>query len=355
MLYNKCKRFNNINQGGLLMKNKKLIAFVSALILASTMFAGCGAKKTTPASGDAAAPAATTAKKIVIGFAQIGAESGWRDAETNSVKDIPNNNKDIELKFSDGQQKQENQIKAIRSFIAQKVDVIALAPVVESGWDTVLKEAKDAKIPVVLMDRTIKVADETLFTTFIGSDFPLEGKNAAKFLTDKYGKDGKVNIVELQGTVGSSAQVDRMAGFKEGIKDFPGLKIIKSQTGDFTRAKGKEVMEAFLKSDGKNIQVLYAHNDDMAMGAIQAIEEYGLKPGKDIIIVSIDGIKDAFTAMSQGKTNCIVECNPLLGPQLALVAKDLVAGKTVDKWIKSEEGVFAGAEAATKALPDRKY
>lgn len=336
------------------MKRKKIIALVSALILATTIFAGC-AKKTPTTTGDAAAPATTETKKIVIGFAQIGAESGWRDAETNSVKDIPNNNKDIELKFSDGQQKQENQIKAIRSFIAQKVDVIALAPVVESGWDTVLKEAKDAKIPVVLMDRTIKVADESLFTTFIGSDFPLEGKNAAKFLTDKYGKDGKANIVELQGTVGSSAQVDRMAGFKEGIKDFPGLKIIKSQTGDFTRAKGKEVMEAFLKSDGKNIQVLYAHNDDMAMGAIQAIEEYGLKPGVDITIVSIDGVKDAFTAMSQGKTNCIVECNPLLGPQLAQVAKDLVAGKTVDKWIKSDEGVFVGAEAATKALPDRKY
>ena len=336
------------------MKRKKIIAFVSALILATTVFAGC-AKKTPTTTGDAAAPATTETKKIVIGFAQIGAESGWRDAETNSVKEIPTNNKDIELKFSDGQQKQENQIKAIRSFIAQKVNVIALAPVVESGWDTVLKEAKDAKIPVVLMDRTIKVADQSLFTTFIGSDFPLEGKNAAKFLTDKYGKDGKANIVELQGTVGSSAQVDRMAGFKEGIKDFPGLKIIKSQTGDFTRAKGKEVMEAFLKSDGKNIQVLYAHNDDMAMGAIQAIEEYGLKPGVDITIVSIDGVKDAFTAMSQGKTNCIVECNPLLGPQLAQVAKDLVAGKTVDKWIKSDEGVFVGAEAATKALPDRKY
>ena len=341
------------------MKRKKIIAFMAAAVLATTMFMGCGAKttpvETTAAPAETTAPAPAETKKIVLGFAQIGAESGWRDAETNSVKDIPNNNPEIELKFSDGQQKQENQIKAIRSFIAQKVDVIALAPVVESGWDTVLKEAKDAKIPVVLMDRTIKVADESLYTTFIGSDFPLEGRNAAKFLTDKYGKDGKINIVELQGTVGSSAQVDRMAGFKEGIKDYPGYKIIKSQTGDFTRAKGKEVMEAFLKSEGKNIQVLYAHNDDMAMGAIQAIEEYGLKPGTDIVIVSIDGVKDAFVAMSQGKTNCIVECNPLLGPQLAQVTKDLVAGKAVDKWIKSDEGVFVGAEAATKALPDRKY
>jgi galactofuranose transport system substrate-binding protein len=346
------------------MKKRKLIAFLTAAILATTMFVGCDSKDSSTSSASSTSAASSTSseaatpaanKKIVIGFAQIGAESGWRDAETNSVKDIPNKNSDIELKFSDGQQKQENQIKAIRSFIAQKVDVIALAPVVESGWDTVLKEAKDAKIPVVLMDRTIKVADQSLYTTFIGSDFPLEGKNAAKFLTDKYGKDGKINIVELQGTVGSSAQVDRMAGFKEGIKDYPGFKIIKSQTGDFTRAKGKEVMEAFLKSDGKNIQVLYAHNDDMAMGAIQAIEEYGLKPGKDIVIVSIDGIKDAFTAMSQGKTNCIVECNPLLGPQLAQVAKDLAAGKTVEKWIKSAEGVFVGADEATKALPDRKY
>lgn len=334
------------------MKNKKIISFLAAAILVTSMFVGCGSKTATT-GGNTATTAAN--KKIVIGFAQIGAESGWRDAETNSVKDIPKQNTDIELKFSDGQQKQENQIKAIRSFIAQKVDVIALAPVVESGWDTVLKEAKDAKIPVVLMDRTIKVSDKSLYTTFIGSDFPLEGKNAAKFLTDKYGKTGKANIVELQGTVGSSAQVDRMAGFKAGIKDFPGLKIIKSQSGDFTRAKGKEVMEAFLKSDGKNIQVLYAHNDDMAMGAIQAIEEYGLKPGKDITIVSIDGIKDAFTAMSQGKTNCVVECNPLLGPQLAKVARELAAGKTVDKWVKSTEGVFTGVAEATKALPSRKY
>jgi len=152
--------------GGFINEKEKIDCILSAAILVTAMFAGCGTKST-PTSGSSAA-----AKKIVIGFAQIGAESGWRDAETNSVKDIPNNNKDITLKFSDGQQKQENQIKAIRTFIAQKVDVIALAPVVESGWDTVLKEAKDAKIPVVLMDRTIKVSDESLYTTFIGSDFP---------------------------------------------------------------------------------------------------------------------------------------------------------------------------------------
>lgn len=340
--------------GGIKMTNKKIAALITAIVLTTTIFAGCsGSSK--PANNVTKSAGGATTKKVVIGFSQIGAESGWRDAETNSIKDIPIKDPNIELKFSDGQQKQENQIKAIRSFIAQKVDVIALAPVVESGWDTVLKEAKDAKIPVVLMDRTVKVADDTLYASYIGPDVLLEGNNAAKFVVDKFGKDAKVNIAELQGTVGSSAMVNRQKGFGDIIKDYQGYKIIKSQSGDFTRAKGKEVMEAFLKSDGKNIQVLYAHNDDMAMGAIQAIEDFGLKPGKDIVIVSCDGIKDAFNAMAEGKTNCIIECNPLLGPQLAEVAKDLAAGKQVEKWVKSNEGVFTGADEAKKALPDRKY
>jgi simple sugar transport system substrate-binding protein len=332
------------------MKLKKVISIISAVALSLTLLAGCGKKDdavSNPSGGDSGG-------KLVIGFAQIGAESGWRTAETESIKGIPSLDPNVEVKFSDAQQKQENQIKAIRSFIAQKVDVIALAPVVESGWDTVLKEAKDAGIPVVLVDRGVKVSDESLYATFIGSDFVLEGQNAAKFLIDHFGKDKNVNIVELQGTVGASAATDRKKGFEEGIKEAAGFKIIKSQTGDFTRAKGKEVMEAFLKSDGDNIAAVYAHNDDMALGAIQAIEEYGKKPGKDIIIVSIDGVKDIFQAIADGKANCTVECNPLLGPQLLEVAKDLKAGKTVDRWIKSKEGVFAG-EDAVKALPDRKY
>ncbi|MBC8062378.1 MAG: ABC transporter substrate-binding protein [Clostridiaceae bacterium] len=335
------------------MKIKKLTALVTVAMLATTMFVGCGSSSSSSATSSSSTE--TTTKKLVIGFSQIGQESGWRDAETNSVKDIPNQNKDIELKFSDGQQKQENQIAAIRSFIAQKVDVIGLAPIVETGWDTVLKEAKDAKIPVVLLDRNVKVSDPTLYATFIGSDFIAEGKSVAKFVTDKFGKDAAVSIVELQGTVGASAATDRQKGFMDGIKDFPTYKVIKSQTGDFTRAKGKEVMEAFLKSEGKKIQVVYAHNDDMAMGAIQAIEEYGLKPGVDIIIVSIDGVKDAFVAMAAGKTNFIAECNPLLGPQLVQAARDLKAGKTLEKWVKSDEKTFAGADAAKAALPDRKY
>jgi len=258
------------------------------------------------------------------------------------------------LKFSDGQQKQENQIKAIRSFIAQKVDIIALDPVVETGWDTVLKEAKDAKIPVVIVDRKVTVSDESLYKCFLGSDMVEEGKKAAQVIIDKFGKDAKLNIAELQGTVGSTAMVGRQQGFNDTIKDCPNYKIIKSQTGDFTRAKGKEVMEAFLKSDGNNINVLWAHNDDMAVGAVQAIEEYGKKPGQDIFIVSVDGIKDMFELMAAGKSNAIIECNPLLGPQLLEVSKKILDGKDVERSIKSKESQFLQKDAAAE-LPNRKY
>src|SRR5215470_11632599 len=292
--------------------------------------------------------------KIVLGFSQIGAESEWRTANTESIKDA-SKDAGIELKFSDAQQKQENQIKAIRSFIAQKVDVIAFSPVVETGWEPVLREAKAAKIPVILTDRSVNVKDDSLWVTFMGSDFVEEGRRAGNWLVEKT-KDstGDVNIVELQGTVGSAPAIDRKKGFEEVIKDKPRYKIIASQTGDFTRAKGKEVMEAFLKAEGKNINVLFAHNDDMAIGAIQAIEAAGIKPGKDILIVSIDGVKGAFEAMMAGKLNVSVECSPLLGPQLMAAVKDLMAGKQLPKRIVTTEGVFP-METAAKEFPNRKY
>ena len=293
-------------------------------------------------------------KKITLGFSQIGAESEWRTANTKSIKEAADA-AGINLKFSDAQQKQENQIKAIRSFIAQKVDVIAFSPVVETGWEPVLKEAKAAKIPVILTDRAVSAKDDSLFVTFMGSDFVEEGRRAGNWLVEKE-KDnpGPVNIVELQGTVGSAPAIDRKKGFEEIIKDKPKFKIIRSQTGDFTRAKGKEVMEAFLKAEGKKINVLFAHNDDMAIGAIQAIEEAGLKPGKDILIVSIDGVKGAFQAMMAGKLNVSVECSPLLGPQLMSAVKDLMAGKTLPKRIVTTESVFP-METAAKEFPNRKY
>jgi ABC-type sugar transport system substrate-binding protein len=293
-------------------------------------------------------------KKIVLGFSQIGAESEWRTANSESIKSAAKD-AGIELKFSDAQQKQENQIKAIRSFIAQKVDVIAFSPVVESGWDTVLREAKAAKIPVVLTDRSVDSKDTSLYVTFMGSDFTEEGRKAGRWLLDKVkGTQGDVNVVELQGTVGSAPAIDRKKGFEEVIKAEPRIKIIRSQTGDFTRAKGKEVMEAFLKAEGRKINVLYAHNDDMAIGAIQAIEEAGLKPSKDITVISVDAVKGAFEAMIAGKLDVTVECSPLLGPQLMSAVKSLVAGKTVPKRIVTEEGIFT-MEVAAKEFPKRKY
>ena len=298
---------------------------------------------------------ALAAKPLVIGFSQVGAESEWRSANTRSIKEAAKQ-QNITLRFADAQQRQENQVKAIRSFIAQRVDIIAFSPVVESGWETVLREAKAAKIPVILTDRAVNVSDTSLYATFIGSDFVEEGRRAARWLVERAAKTpGKTfNIVELQGTVGSAPAIDRKKGFEEVIAGKANLKITRSQTGDFTRTKGKEVMEAFLKAQGKSINVLYAHNDDMAIGAIQAIEEAGLKPGTDILVISIDGVKGAFQAMAAGKLNVTVECNPLLGPQLMAAAQAVAAGKPVARRITVLEGVFP-AETAARELPNRTY
>ncbi|ANY67237.1 LacI family transcriptional regulator [Paenibacillus sp. BIHB 4019] len=319
----------------------------------NTAGAGNTGGTSAPAAASSEPAAAPADKKVTLGFAQVGAESGWRTANTNSIKESAAA-VGYDLKFSDAQQKQENQIKAIRSYIQQKVDVIAFSPVVESGWDTVLKEAKDAGIPVILTDRAVDSSDTSLYETFIGSDFVEEGRRAGQWLVDKY-KDStdEINIVELQGTTGSAPAIDRKTGFEEIIKDHANLKVIASQTGDFTRAKGNEVMQSFLKAN-KKIDVLYAHNDDMALGAIQAIEAAGLKPGEDIVIISVDGVKDGFVAASEGKINFIVECNPLLGPQLMQAVQDVLDGKTIEKRIVTEEGVFT-SEQAKAALPDRKY
>jgi simple sugar transport system substrate-binding protein len=304
-------------------------------------------------SGGGDAPGGS-GKSIVLGFSQIGAESEWRTANTRSVQEAAKE-AGITLRFSDAQQKQENQIKALRSFIAQRVDVIAFSPVVETGWEGVLREARAANIPVILTDRAVDVTDETLYLSLIGSDFVEEGRKAGRWLLEKMkDHEGEVRIVELQGTVGSAPANDRKNGFAEIIAAEPRFKVVRSQTGDFTRAKGKEVMEAFLKSEGRNIDVLYAHNDDMAIGAIQAIEEAGLKPGSDIIIVSIDAVKGAFEAMLAGKLNVTVECSPLLGPQLMAAVQDVAAGKPIPRRIVTEESVFP-METAAEVLPTRRY
>ena len=327
------------------------------LILILTV-AGC--KQTLAASPDQN-PTATavekpkkTYKDLIVGYAQLGAESEWRSANTDSVKQAAAD-LGVELKFSDAQQKQENQIKAIRSLIAQKVDVIGVAPLVETGWDDVFKEAKDAGIPIIVVDRRADVSPD-LYVTLMGSDFLEEGRKAARIMAQLTA--GKANIVELQGTRGSAPANDRYAGFREVLKDYPDMKILDTEDGNFTVAKGKEVMQSFLKAHGKDITAVFAHNDDMALGAIKAIEEYGLKPGVDIKIVSVDAARGAFEAMMDGKLNATVECNPLLGPEFIELALKVVNGESIPKWIPSKEGQFLasqGADQLKEILATRQY
>jgi ABC-type sugar transport system substrate-binding protein len=325
-------------------------AVLAITAAAALMLAACGGGG---GGGGGSTPAAGGDSKLTLGFSQVGAESGWRTANTKSVQDSAAA-AGIELKFSDAQQKQENQIKAIRSFIQQKVNVIAFSPVVESGWDTVLMEAKRANIPVILTDRAVDSADTSLYKTFLGSDFIEEGKKAGEWLTKNVDASaGPVNIVELQGTTGSAPAIDRQKGFADVIASNPNYKVIASQTGDFTRSGGKQVMEAFLKANPK-IDVLYAHNDDMGLGAIEAIEAAGKVPGKDIKIITVDAVHDGMQALADGKINFIVECNPLLGPQLMDLVKKVAAGQDVPPRVVTEETTFDTA-AAKAALPDRKY
>jgi ABC-type sugar transport system substrate-binding protein len=324
---------------------KKLIgiAAVGAMLVALTGCAGGDAGGGAGAGGD---------EELVVGFSQVGAESGWRTANTKSIQSAFED-AGIELKFSDAQGKQENQIKALRSYIQQQVDVIAFSPVVESGWDTVLKEAKDAGIPVVLTDRSVDSEDESLYASFLGSDFVLEGEKAGEWVVTEFADADQVNIVELQGTTGAAPANDRAEGFRTVIGDDDKFEIVATQTGDFTRAGGKQVMEAFLKAN-PDIDLVYAHNDDMGLGAIEAIEAAGLVPGEDIKIVTVDAVKDGMTALAEGKINFIVECSPLLGPQLVEIAEKVAAGEEVEKRIVTEETTFT-QEQAIEALPDRQY
>lgn len=325
---------------------KNLALFFAATLLA---LAGCG-KQTEPAPS-AGAPAQSGSKKLTVGFAQVGAESDWRVAESKSIKDEAAK-RGVDLKFSDAQGKQENQFKAIRSFIAQGVDGIILAPKVETGWDQVLKEAREAKIPVVLVDRGVNVADESLYTTLIASDFVAEGKMAAEWLAKKTA--GKAKIVELEGTPGSAPANDRKKGFAEGIKAYPEMKVIAAQSADFETGKGKEVMETLLQQHGANVSAVYAHNDNMALGAIEAIKAAGKKPGSDIIIVSIDGVKSAFTAMVAGELNCTVECNPLLGPMAFDALEKAIKGESLPKKTVVQDKVY-DQSVAKDVIATRQY
>lgn len=336
---------------------KKIVSILIALVSFSACFTGC-IKKNKPDSSSADVTRGMN-RKIIMGYSQIGEESQWRIACTNSVKQAAAE-WNIELKFSDAHQKQENQMNAIRSFIKQKVDIIAFTPVIESGWEEILQECRDAGIPTICVDRTIAQGkDSDLFTIYIGSDFESEGKSAVNWLVkymDETGrKNEQINIVQLEGTMGAAAQAGRKKAFEQNIARYPNYRIIKDQTGDFTRIGGNIVMKTWLNSpEADKINVLFSQNDDMALGAIQALESAGKKPGKDIIIIGCDGIRDALSAISEGKMNCSIECNPLLGPAVMENAVKILTGQPVKKWIVSEDCVFDEKNAAA-VLPSRKY
>ncbi len=292
-------------------------------------------------------------KPIILGFAQLGRESGWRIGNTRSVVKAAAD-AGIQLMERNAEQKQENQIKALRSFIAYQVDVIAFSPIVEDGWDNVLREAKEAGIPVICSDRAVKVEDESLISCFVGSDFYAQGQRAAQFLLKKT-KDlpGPIRIAEISGTVDSTPMRDRARGFRDVIAEDTRFEIVYSQSGDFLRSLGKEVMQDILAD--MSVDVLYTHNDAMMLGAVEAIEESGLKPGTDIVIITVDGEQGAIDLLKQGKINCVVECTPMLGDVIMELAKKLVAGEEIEKIIYSQETVFTEYDDNLMSIPPRGY
>ncbi len=331
---------------------KKTLVAAAAISLSTFALSSCGSSSGADSGSDS-----NDDGTITMGFAQVGAESGWRTANTKSIQETAEA-EGIDLKFTDAQGKQENQIQAIRSYIQQKVDVIAFSPVVETGFDAVLQEAKAAGIPVILTDRAVDVEDTSLYETFLGSDFVLEGEKAGDWLVENaadsdVNSDGTVNVVQLEGTTGAAPAIDRAEGFASKISADDTIEVTASQTGDFTRDGGKQVMESFLQSDD-TIDVVFAHNDDMGLGAIEAIEAAGLTPGEDIKIITIDAVKDGMQALADGKINYIVECNPLLGPQLMDLAQKVLDGEEVPERVVTEETTFTQEQAA-EVLPERQY
>ena len=342
------------------MKRKVITALLAATMVAS-LAVGCGNK-----GGDSKSDSSksSSSDEITIGFSQVGAESDWRTANSESMKSTFSEKNGYKLIFDDAQQKQENQITAIRNFIQQDVDYIVLAPVTETGWDTVLKEAKDADIPVIIVDRMIDVSDDSLYTAWVGSNFKMEGQKACEWLNAYAEAKGmkEVNIAHIQGTIGASAQIGRTEGLEEAAKEY-GWNIVAQQTGEFTQAKGQEVMESMLKQYD-NINVVYCENDNEAFGAIDAIEAAGKTVGSDIangeiMVISFDTTHAGLQDVLDGKIECDVECNPLHGPRAEELIKKLEAGEDVEKLNYVDEEIFAHDDTvksvkATNSLDEEK-
>ena len=318
---------------------KLIIIFVS---LCSMFFSGCSKGQV-----ESKTQKLPEEKKLILGFSQIGSESAWRTRNTQSIFEAAAEN-DIQILFDDAQQKQENQLKAIRSFIVYQVDVIAFVPIVEDGWDNVLTEAKEAGIPVILVDRQIN-ADPSLYAGFLGEDGLEEGRRAARFLLNKcQNLTGPIRIYEMSGTENSSVVRDRAKGFREIIKTDSKFKIIHSEDGDFLRSRGKEIAEKLINQSGKKdglyfegqkINAVYSHNDSMTLGMLDSLENFGIST-KDTIITSVDAEQKSIDALTSGKLNCVVECNPNLGPMLMQLVKDIAAGKTIPRVTYNSETAF---------------
>ena len=351
---------------------KRFLGVLLSVAMVAAVLAGCGssgAKETAAPAGsetEAASEAASgeteaagnTGDVITVGFSQVGAESDWRTANSESMKSTFSTENGYNLIFDDAQQKQENQIAAIRNFIQQEVDYIVLAPVTESGWDTVLQEAKDAEIPVIIVDRMVNVSDDSLYTAWVGSNFKLEGQKACEWLKAYAEAKGmsEVNIVDIQGTIGASAQIGRTEALNEAVED-NGWNLLAQQTGEFTQAKGQEVMESMLKQYD-NINVVYCENDNEAFGAIEAIKAAGktVGPDGDILVMSFDTTKQGITDTLSGDIIVNTECNPLHGPRVEQIIKQLQAGETPEKQAYVEEGIYAhGSDVASVSIDGTDY
>ncbi|MCQ2981943.1 MAG: ABC transporter substrate-binding protein [Treponemataceae bacterium] len=330
--------------------------FVCITILLLLFITGCSKKQISSVSSSQP----TDEKPLLVGFSQIGAESAWRTCNTESMQQAAQE-AGIQLLYSNAEQKQENQIKAIRSFIVYQVDVIAFVPIVQDGWDSVLKEARDAGIPVLVTDRKINTSDESLYAGYIGTDGYAEGQKAARFLLNKYADspaDAHFNILEIRGTDGASVTTDRYEGFRSILSDDSRFEIVWSESGDFLRSKGQELANTLLqgsngvfKINGKKIDIIYFHNDAMTLGFIEVLKQSGIRPGKDITIVTVDAEQAAIDALRQGDVNCVVECNPKIGPQVMDLIKDLGQGKEIPRLIHVYEQVFTEFDDLSEVEP----
>lgn len=338
----------------------RLCAAVFCLALSVLTLTGCSEQGKSPENTVLEEEVPQDGEDIVVGFSQIGSESDWRNGNTESIRSAFAAENGYFLLFEDGQQKQENQIKAIRNFILQEVDYIILDPIIETGWDAVLQEAKDAGIPVIVVDRSVEVADDSLYTCRIGSDFVAEGEMAGEWLASYLEGQGRteeeIRIVTLQGTPGSSAQLGRTEGFGNILQDHPNWTMLELSSGDFTQAKGREVMDYFLDTY-EDIDVVVSENDNMAFGAIDAIREAGKTCGPDgeITLISFDCARAAFEAMLRGEINVDVECNPLLGPTVSDIIQKLERGEEVEKVNHIEERYYDTTMDLESLMKERVY